>query len=429
MSLYLSVDVIFYHGLIKEHGYWMSLSDRKRHQLSPTCTVYLSASRLIKTMSNYTIMNSHNPITLFTISCLIFITSICFSQTASSVKKMPNKINGISFLGPKSPNLTPQMIESVKSAHANWIALIPEATLNRYTLQLRPDTTNDHWSETIIGNIQAIQYAKAAGLKVMLKPHIVLSKSIQETAKSGYINYKKKQFPLDKTGKAYWRGEFKAINERDWSVWEQQYESYLLKLAKIADSLEVELFCVGTELKEFAVKRAQFWRQLIQKVRQNYQGKITYAANWDEYTKISFWADLDFIGINTYIPINKAKVPTVDKTLKTWQIHLKQIRKISKQFQRPILITEFGYRNIEYAGRQPWRFDFGYDQLNNQAQVNLYEAFFQAFWKKKWVIGGFLWHWDYLPQPINNTDFSPQGKPALEVIKKWYQLKVRYTDF
>jgi len=83
-------------------------------------------------------------------------------------------------------------------------------------------------------------------------------------------------------------------------------------------------------------------------------------------------------------------------------------------------LTEFGYRSVSYAGKRPWTHDKGPATINNQAQVNLYKAFFQTFWKEKWVAGGFAWKWFYEPPKKNNTSFSVQGKPALKVVQKWY---------
>jgi len=58
---------------------------------------------------------------------------------------------------------------------------------------------------------------------------------------------------------------------------------------------------------------------------------------------------------------------------------------------------------------------------NYQAQVNLYEAFFQTFWNKSWVAGGFSWRWFSHKLSEKDTSFSVQGKPALAVLQKWYE--------
>jgi hypothetical protein len=60
---------------------------------------------------------------------------------------------------------------------------------------------------------------------------------------------------------------------------------------------KMELFCFGTELGNAIAKRPQYWSQLIVKIRK-YTGKLTYAANWDDFDKVPFWKELDYIGID-----------------------------------------------------------------------------------------------------------------------------------
>ena len=338
------------------------------------------------------------------------------------ISNYAQKINGMSFSGPGEPTLTQTMFEDIKTSNADWVALIPQVTLNRYTITLLEDTDDGRWSETIEANIQAIQLAKKAGLKVFLKPHLVLGKFKSETDFKSTRLVSHSNPPLvDKTKGAEWRGTLSFKNEQDWQQLEQEYEAYILKLAKVAAILEVDLFSVGTELKEFATKRPQYWKQLIQQVRKIYTGPITYAANWDEYNKINFWQNLDYIGVDTYFPVSRAKTPDVKKTIKNWRSIQKQLRKLSKSQDRPILLTEFGYRNVSYAGKRPWTHDKGEAiPTNYQAQVNLLEAFFQTFWKKSWVAGGFSWKWFAHPKSGKDTTFSVQGKPALKVVQQWY---------
>ncbi len=334
------------------------------------------------------------------------------------------KINGMCFSGPSDPSLTLEMLESIKISNANWIALVPEATLDRTTLMLLPDEQNHWWSETIEANIQAIQLAKQADLKVFLKPHVVLSKIEKiNPSKAVFTNNNSvaQKSIKDKTRGVEWRGDLSLKKETDWRIVERSYEKYILQLAEVAEAQKVDLFAVGTELKKFSTQRPAFWRQLIQKVRKIYKGPITYAANWDEYHKISFWQDLDYIGVDTYFPINRMKTPEVRKTIKNWRAIQKQLRKFSKAEDRQIILTEFGYRNVSYAGKRPWTHDKG-EKIppNNQAQVNLYQAFFHTFWKKSWIAGGFAWKWFAQPKSGKDTSFSVQGKPALTVLQKWY---------
>ena len=320
------------------------------------------------------------------------------------------------------------MFEDIKVSNASWVAFIPEATLDRTTLTLKSDKENDWWSETVAANQQGIQLAKEAGFRVFLKPHIVLGEipgkktpyRVISVAKTINVN------PLkDKTRGVEWRGELAPKNEADWQVLEMSYEAYILQLARVAAALKVDLFSVGTELKQSTWKRPAFWRQLIQKVRAIYSGKLIYSANWDEYQKITFWQDLDYIGVDTYFPISRMATPSVKKTIKNWRSIQKQLKKISKKENRKILLTEFGYRNVSYSGKRPWLHDKGQASINNEAQQNLYEAFFQAFWGKNWVAGGFAWQWFCVTKPKGNTSFSIQDKPALKVLQDWYGEKTK----
>ena len=62
--------------------------------------------------------------------------------------------------------------------------------------------------------------------------------------------------------------------EKHWLTWKMEYEKYILDFAKLADSTQVEIFCLGTELGLSVEKRPQFWQELIAKTRKVYTGKI-----------------------------------------------------------------------------------------------------------------------------------------------------------
>ena len=351
------------------------------------------------------------------ITCFFIVACFFFPNTS-----IAQKINGISIGGPKKTAYTLEMFDNIKVSSANWVALIPEATLDRTTLLLKSDAENNWWAKTITANIAGIQLAKQTGFKVFLKPHIVLGE-IPEKKNHKVITVSRtnrKQRLKDKTGGVEWRGELAPKKESDWLIWEANYEAYILQLAKVAEVLEVDLFSIGTELKQSAWRRPAFWRQLIQKVRIIYAGELVYSANWDEYQKITFWQDLDYIGVDTYFPINKMETPSIKKTLKNWRSIQKQLKKISKKENRKILLTEFGYRSVAYAGKRPWTHNLGGETANNEAQRNLYEAFFQTFWKKNWIAGGFAWKWYCIPPYKEATSFAIQNKSALTVLQRWY---------
>lgn len=335
-----------------------------------------------------------------------WITLLIFSCNYFSSAQSLSKIKGITFRGPELAPIHPFMLDNIAQSHANWVAFVPASVIDRQTLNILPETRKYRWYESQIANIESITITKQLGYKVLLKPHLRLPPQTPNQA--------------TKT-QSSWRGTFAPKDQADWQIWEQEYEQWMIDWANIADELGVEMLCVGTELKVSVVKRTRFWRQLISKIRSVYSGQLIYSANWDEYKQVKFWEELDYIGVNAYFPINDARVPTTAVAIKSWKRYKKPLKRISKKLDMPIIFTEFGYRNIQFAAKTPWQHEKVAATLNNEAQVNLYQAFFETFAPEKWVAGYFLWQWLGIEPYAPNTLFTPQGKPALEVLQQWYR--------
>jgi hypothetical protein len=92
------------------------------------------------------------------------------------------------------------------------------------------------------------------------------------------------------------------------------------------------------------------WSQLIKKIKKS-TSKLTYAANWDDFDKVPFWNELDYIGIDAYFPLSNATTPSVLELNDAWQQHIKKIEKLQTKTNKKILFTEFGYRNSDQAAK------------------------------------------------------------------------------
>ena len=211
--------------------------------------------------------------------------------------------------------------------------------------------------------------------------------------------------------------------EEDWKYLEDSYTKFIMDYAKLAEETDVEIFCIGTELENFIDKRPNYWKKLISQVKKVYHGKLTYAANWNEYHKTPFWSDLDYIGIDGYFPISDLKTPSVEdcKTgLKPWKTEMKTFY---STLNKPVLFTEFGYRSVDFTAKQPWRSDVEMDAVNLSAQTNATQAFFDSFWNEDWIAGGFIWKWFHDNESVggpNDAWFTPQNKPVESIIKEVY---------
>lgn len=104
------------------------------------------------------------------------------------------------------------------------------------------------------------------------------------------------------------------------------------------------------------------WNQLIKKVKTIYNGKVTYAANFDNYHNITFWNKLDFIGINAYFKLRKNinHINKTDELTSEFNASWDSIFTVFNTFKdtnnitTPIVFTELGYTFREYSTIEPW---------------------------------------------------------------------------
>lgn len=326
--------------------------------------------------------------------CLFLI----FIFTSLSFQGQTKKINGVSFVASSVP-IDQNHVTPVKEVHANYVALMPFGFSKSLSASKIRFNENKQWfGETEKGIKQYAKQFKKEQIQVLLKPQIWV-----------------------------WNGDYtgfiKMNSEEDWQQLELTYEGFILFYAEIAEELQVPIFCMGTELEQFVAERPEYWKKLIQKIRKVYKGKLTYAANWDEFKRVPFWKDLDYIGIDAYFPLTDKKNPTVQDFELGWKSHKAQIENIQKQFQKPVLFTEFGYRSVDFTGKEPWDSNRKEGAINLEAQVNGLQAIYNQFWKEDWFAGGFVWKWFYNYERVGgekNNRFTPQNKPAEILLKKLY---------
>ncbi|WPO36280.1 hypothetical protein R9C00_02340 [Flammeovirgaceae bacterium SG7u.111] len=310
---------------------------------------------------------------------------------SSSQKPEKITINGLSLVAPPQP-VDSTSFSSVVEVGASWVAVIPYAFSMKGKPNVHFDAERQWWGEHSKGATAQIQLAKAKGLKVMLKPHVWVR------------------------GQG-WPGDFELETEEDWGVWEKDYESYILKYAQLADSLEVELFCIGCEYRKAVVARREFWEGLINKVRGCFKGKVTYASNWDNYQNVGFWDKLDYIGVDGYFPLSEQKSPTLDELLTGWEKPKNELVAFAEKHEKLLLFTEIGYESTDYNTAGHWIKDKP-KEPNESPQAIAYQAFFEIWQKEEVYAGAFFWKWYLTERKGRNyeTGFTPQGKDAEGVL-------------
>jgi hypothetical protein len=295
-------------------------------------------------------------------------------------------------------------LQRLSTTGADWVALVvtghqdgPAAT----TINRLHDP-----SPTDADLIHVIQNAHNLGLKVMLKPHLDLPNERETGIWRGYIGT-----------------EFSK--ESEWTAWFAAYTEFIVHYATLAQRHGADQFCVGTELMGTS-HREEDWRRVVAAVRDVYDGPLVYAAlHGGEEVSITWWDAVDFIGVDAYYRLNECDLglecPTVEELIAAWEGPKQRLADLSARHNRPILLTEIGYRSFRGCTHEPWD-SWVEGPLDLQEQANAYEATFRSLYHEPWLGGIFWWQWraDIFLSGSHNYGYTPVDKPAEDVLRAWY---------
>ncbi len=247
--------------------------------------------------------------------------------------------------------------------------------------------------------IHAALTAHRLGMRVMLKPHLWIHRG--------------------------WPGDIEMNSETDWQKFFDFYYRWIRHYALLAEMYHIEAFSLGVEMAQTTLQQPRRWRNLIARIRPLYSGELTYAANWgEEFENLSFWDALDVIGVNCYYPLSNEKAPDDTALRKGAEKVVNRIENMHNRFGKPVVITEIGFT----ASRAPWKQPHENARgkgVDLNAQKRCYRVVFQSLYRKPWLGGIYWWKWPSFLEygGADNSDFTPNGKPAEEVVRQWYTKK------
>ena len=299
-----------------------------------------------------------------------------------------------------------ESLSAMMKTNTEWVAIVVNwYQENASSTKIFP-TDRTPTDESLV---HAIKYVHSLGKKVMVKPHLDLENSV---------------------GGA-WRGEISCPTDADWDAWFDSYAKFVLHYAEISEANDVEIFCMGTELTSVSTMREKAWKKkVIGPIRKVYNGPLTYAANWhEEYKYVKFWDALDYVGIDPYFPLSDKDRPDPEEIKAGWDKWVKEMEEVQAKGQKPIIFPEAGYCSADGAARTPWE-EVVTGSLNLKLQADCYEALLATFWEKPWFYGVYWWKWgtDVRFGGPSNKGYSPQNKPAQDIVTQWYAKPISPHD-
>jgi hypothetical protein len=289
--------------------------------------------------------------------------------------------------------------QALAATHANWAGL-----LVTWYMDTKSSNTiaRDASTPTDDAILAAIDEMHALGLKVMLKPHV-------------------------DSHDGTWRAQ---ITPSDRAAWWASYAAFMDHYTQIAARKNVAMLCIGTELASMSGSRdAGEWTNLIGRIRGQYHGLLTYAANGvdaaDEFTSVSFWGRVDLMGVDAYTPLTAKNDPTRAELVAGWrhnrngQDMVAAFKNAAQAYGKSLVFTEVGYRSNNGTNTAPYDFSVGggYDPGE---QADCYDAMYEVWSaQKSWMKGPFWWSWDVGAPVPNDTGYNPRGKPAEDQLRGW----------
>ncbi len=284
-----------------------------------------------------------------------------------------------------------KQLADVKAAGAGRVSFLLTGFVDRvdstYVDRFGPKTVRDDRLE------KTILQAGEMGLKVMLLPIVHLRHMGDD-----------------------WRG---SLRPKDPAAWFSSYLDFILHYADLAQALGVEIFSGGSEFCSLE-ERESMWRWVFRNLRGRFAGYLTYSFNWDHVEEARFKDMLDFVGMTAYWSLSKKNDPTMEELTASWAKIRKNLEKLYRRLGKPIVFTELGYPSQDGANKDPWNYVMNPEKVDLREQADCLAAFARVFRDPGFLAGVFFFDWFEKGGP-RDSSYSPQGKPALEVIRRFFR--------
>lgn len=361
------------------------------------------------------------------------------TQEGSGISKLPTIsprdaefMAGVAAQPSYHPSWTPRWpvaLKEVQSLGASWIFFSPTWSITRQNPPLiAPVIGKDPlWSDTA----SAVDRAHNLALKVALQPEISLEDNIQNWWIAA---------PRDST----W-----------WASWFEQYQDFLLHHADLAEKVGSESLILGGEWVTPALPDGKLadgspsgvspdaetrWNELIKEVRNHYHGKLIWAtpATTAGIILPPFIGLFDQVEVVWSLPLSTDPQATSDQLSEAAFKYMKEyILPMKNKTGKPVFIMiKYPSAQGALSGCIPLPENspvkcFDPDQLSQpnpdiatvtlslSEQERAYDAVLRALNEADWI-SGFVSQGYYPPAELQDKSSSIHGKPAADLLAKWF---------
>ena len=306
--------------------------------------------------------------------------------------------------------------DSIAAAGIKWVTLVATVFQEHYYSERQFSDFELTPSDLEVADM--VDYLHSLGIKVQLRP------MLESLDGCGRLDV---NFPADKLGR------IPGCEMRSCTNWFRSMRARSVRYAKIAERTGCELFCLDSELDRIIGFNRE-WKEVINAVREVYSGPVTschtsHTGVVDFEKALSnrnhWFYDLDLLSISCYHRGEDKPGASVDEIKKAFESQLARFRGYAKTYGKPILFGECGCTSRVGGAINPagWSTDPVYDGME---QANYLEAVIETFKDEDWWRGLCWWKWEehlerpfLAKDPAGDSGFTPKGKPAIEIFRKY----------
>jgi hypothetical protein len=205
--------------------------------------------------------------------------------------------------------------------------------------------------------------------------------------------------------------------------------------AQIAQRHRCGLYSLDSEL-DLTVHYSHHYRRVLDAVRSVYSGPVaschTSHTGLIDFEKVlpnpdHWFHALDMLQVSFYAKGADRPGAAVEEIVEKLAPERNRFRRIASLYNgKPLMFGEIGCPSSFGSAMHPsgWSGEGSYALLE---QANYLEAVLQTFWHEPWWHGMYWWKWDenvdrpqWKTDPAGDKSFTVFGKPAAEVMRKWF---------
>jgi len=219
-----------------------------------------------------------------------------------------------------------------------------------------------------------------------------------------------------------------------WADWFASFAARSRHYARLAQDTGCELYGLDSELDR-TIDQHDHYRRVLDAVRGVYAGPVTSChtthcglVDWERELQNPrhWWRDLDMLQLSCYEQGAAHGGAGVDEIAANLLPVRERFRRLAAAYGKPLSFGECGCTSSSGGAMHPsgWDADGTYDPSE---QANYLEAVLRTFWDEPWWFGLYWWKWDeqldrpqFRSDPRGDKGFTVWGKPAAEVMRRWF---------